>query len=256
MVWGNPFLHKELPEAFEEVLERMEVGVEVAKPVYRGPSTFYDHTTVQKLDRVLTAHDHLLKSHRPAQTARRAPPAGHEAPGPPLAPVEASVEGDGGFFLTQAAGISSAAEADEGAAPTFTELQDTLLQEDEARAMLNPAAIDLRTAVNALKYALEHPLAEHDPSLPTGHQRPTAATLNGRRDKFEAPVDAKDVGRARQASLAAAHDLDHSMLTLPERIAKLRQKLKFAEYAASLKLPTMTNEGVAALKKMLEAVEA
>lgn len=208
--------------------------------------------------------------------------------------------GSGGFFLTQSGAVragggegserrgsggasragtadgadSSALGAPSQSALNLRELQDTLLLSDEAEALID-SGIDVRTAINALKYALQHPLVEHDYDGPTHHMQTTAAYEAGRRRKYVRPADARDVGRANgggvRGGASAARDgaaadgagaldgtrhaaLERSVDIVPAKLDALKRSLKVAEMAASAKTPAMTQEGMASLQSMLSAL--
>ena len=187
--------------------------------------------------------------------------------------------GSGGFFVTQAGAVrpggnGGAQQAGEGAQPaapraTLQELRDALLLSDEAEALID-SNIDVRTALNALKYALEHPLAEVDVDAPTHHQQTTTAFEASRRDKFVRARDPLNVGlraaadgdggggggkegRARQ-QLARQAALERAIDAVPARLDALRRNLKVAEMSAAGRQPAVSGQGVASMQAMLSAL--
>jgi hypothetical protein len=185
---------------------------------------------------------------------------------------ELGTEG-GGFFVTQVGAVGGEARA-RGAPPTgggasaldLKELQDALLLSDESESLID-GSIDVRTAINALKYALEHPLVEFDIDRPTHHLRTTAAHVAGRRDKFVRAADPLDLAleaRAARAAHNVAHGrqssaqaharqaaLERGIDSVPEKLEALKRNLKVAEVRAHGKTPMLPAQS---MQSMLSAI--
>lgn len=199
--------------------------------------------------------------------------------------------GSGGFFVTQAGELRAGggwrgahAAEDEGSddeldgarqrarapAPSLRELQDALLISDEAESLID-SNIDVRTAVNALKYALEHPLVEYDPNAPTHHQKTTSSFEASRRSKYVRPRDPLNLAlRAEKAAnggaaaggrqagsggLARHAAMERGIDGVPPRLDALKRSLKVAEVTAASKMPAVSEQGVASMQAMLAALQ-
>jgi len=273
-VWGNPFVGRSVPQAFDEVLSDRAVGLVVSKPEPPLKQPAYEHASVLGLDAVVNAHragELVMRS-----AARPQPPGPTKRENLHVAQARANLAQEalereaarqreaaevqsGGFFVTQDAEVRPLERRERPArahALNVRELQDALLISDEAESLID-SNIDVRTAINALKYALEHPLVEYDGDRPTHHQKTTATYEASKRNKFVRPRDPLNIGtrgaegdrgEGYSGDLARQTALERGIDTVPAKLDALRRKFKVAEVGVS-------EQGIADLQTMLSALQ-